>query len=515
MAETNSLFFRVLEPLFRLSVSKLLVISFLFAIFLGSIGLYVFEEGQLSYVDCIYLSASAICVTGLSTVPIALLTIQSQFLLLVLIQLGGIGIITFTVLVGVLIVKGLSRNERILSIIGEATDTHEEVEKTPNADLNITRMIFSIIKISLTMEAIGAVLIFFQIPNELANLSIRIYYSLFTAVSAFNNAGFSLSNDLSIFRENAGMLYTISILVILGGMGFPVIIFIEKVLLTFFQAIVYQIEVLAETKLMQASLRGEEVSSFYYWVIKTSFSIEERIKGYNEQLFGASNRVQTKLLFLGTIVLLLLGSVIIYILEHENPRTLYPLSFHSSIANAFFLSVCARTAGFNTMHLADLNDSTSFLICILMFIGGGPQGTAGGIKITTFFILIVYLLNVLNPARAITILGETVSKNSVAISIRIYFLGTTFLALMIFILSILGENRHSLHHILFEVTSAFATVGYSLGITPYLKNSEKLVYCVIMFVGRIGIFTTLIAFTGSSGIPKMGMKDDGLKIQVG
>ncbi|NUM42098.1 MAG: TrkH family potassium uptake protein, partial [Leptospiraceae bacterium] len=146
---------------------------------------------------------------------------------------------------------------------------------------------------------------------------------------------------------------------------------------------------------------------------------------------------------------------------------------------------------------------------------GGPQGTAGGIKITTFVILVLYLKNVINPKKPVEYFGQPISKRAVAMSIRTYFLATTMIATWIFILSLMHHESHRIHLIFFEVISAFGTVGYSMGLTPLLGDVEKVSYCAIMFIGRIGIFTALIALTGMSGTINLGEEDDGVKIQVG
>ena len=148
-----------------------------------------------------------------------------------------------------------------------------------------------------------------------------------------------------------------------------------------------------------------------------------------------------------------------------------------------------------------------------MFVGGGPQGTAGGIKITTFVILAKYLINVLNSQGHVDFSGNTVSKKSVAMSTRLYFLATSSLATIVLLLSFINGNNHILQSITFEVISAFSTVGLSLGLTSTLGDLEKIIYVFLMYVGRIGIFTVLIAITGNTATSFED--DDGLKIQVG
>jgi trk system potassium uptake protein TrkH len=189
------------------------------------------------------------------------------------------------------------------------------------------------------------------------------------------------------------------------------------------------------------------------------------------------------------------------------------LKLVDKIFNSLFLSISTRTAGFNSIDITNINDPTLVLICLLMFVGGGPQGTAGGIKITTFVILAKYLINVLSSQGFVVISGSNVSKKSVAMSTRLYFLSTSSLAIIIFILTYLHGVNNAIQIITFEVISAFSTVGLSLGITSSLGDLEKIIFIFLMYVGRIGIFTVLIAITGNTATSFED--DDGLKIQVG
>ena len=158
------------------------------------------------------------------------------------------------------------------------------------------------------------------------------------------------------------------------------------------------------------------------FLTKISFWAEYRIESYNRSLKGESNRAQTSIILIGTVVLILLGFLCVFAIEFSNPKTLGNLPFNSKVMNSFLVSVSSRTAGFNTFDMSGIYDSTIIIIASLMFVGGGPQGTAGGIKITTFVILVQYLRNVINSQSKVQVYGQLVSKNSVAMSIRLYFL---------------------------------------------------------------------------------------------
>ncbi|TGM80162.1 TrkH family potassium uptake protein [Leptospira bouyouniensis] len=496
-----------------LSFARVVCLGFFAAIFLGSFGLYISEAGELSYVDSLYLSASSICVTGLSPIPLSGLNASTHWIMLFLIQLGGLGIISFTVIVGFLITKGISRNARFNAFVGAAIDTQTETESLATNEVN--RILLSIINISFSIEILGAIGLYLHMPEGVEGENTRWFFSLFTSISSFNNAGFSITDDLSALRLDPFSLYIVSGLVIFGGIGFPVIILLEKVLLTIFVRIVYRIEVVAETLMMEKALKTGNVPRFLLLPAQFSAILENRIEEYNKHLRGETTRIQSKLLVYGSFALLLFGFLGIYFLERSNPHTFHGMELVDKISNAFFMSVCSRTAGFSTMDLGHLNDATVIIITVLMFIGGGPQGTAGGIKITTFVLLLAYLKNVIQPSKPVMLFGEIVSKNSVAVAIRVYFLATVALAFVFILLGILDQNQHSLHVIFFELISSFSTVGYSLNLTSQLGDIEKIFYAAVMYVGRVGIFTVLIAATGHSGVPKMGTVDDGVKIQVG
>ncbi|MCE9499921.1 MAG: potassium transporter Trk [Leptospira sp.] len=508
----------ILNFLKSLSVARIICLSFATAILSGSVLLYEIEGGRLSYIDSLYLAASSICVTGLSPVNLSELSFAGQVALMLLIQLGGLGILTFTVLIGILVIQGFSRNSELGQIVLEAIDTVEDGHTKTDIRSDAThvyRIIRAIFNISITIEGIGAIFLYNYLPENIPPNVSRVFLSIFTSVSAFNNAGFSILNDLSFIKRDIDSIYTISTLVILGGIGFPVIIFVEKILLDIMKKITGKFEVKLETHLMSKAIRGEDPSTIYLFLAKISSMTENRIGSYNKALRGESTKIQTNLLIISSLFLIFVGSVFIYLIEFNNPKTISGLDFAEKFANSVFVSVCARTAGFNTFDMGAILDPSIVLISALMFIGGGPQGTAGGIKITTFAILVVYLRNVIESKKRVEIFGETISKKSVAMSIRLYFLATTAIAGMILILSVLHKENHRIQMIFFEVISAFGTVGFSLGLTPLLSDVEKIIYSFIMYVGRIGIFTVLIALTGQPGTPGISDDDDGIKIQVG
>ncbi len=506
----------ILEAFLKLSVARGIVVSFGIAIFFGSFVLFFLEQGNLTYIDSLYLSASAFSITGLSPVPISELRYITKFTIMIFFQAGGLGIIVMTVLIGVLVIHNLSRNTKLHDFITEAMDADTKRLEVPDRESRfdrskIIRVTISILNITVTIELLGTLSLYYTLPANI--VEDRFFISMFTAISAFNNAGFSVFNDVGFLRKEPIPIAILSSLVVIGGIGYPVIIYIEKSLLQILKQIFSKIEILGETYVMRTAIQGREPSSLYFLLTKISYFTETRIEDYNSSITGESNRVQTRIILYGSFYLILVGFLGILFLEFNNESTLGLLTLSDKIFNSLFLSISTRTAGFNSIEISNINDPTLVLICLLMFVGGGPQGTAGGIKITTFVILAKYLINVLSSQGFVVISGSNVSKKSVAMSTRLYFLSTSSLAIVIFILTYLHGMNNAIQTITFEVISAFSTVGLSLGLTTNLGDLEKLIFIVLMYVGRIGIFTVLIAITGNT--VTSFEEDDGLKIQVG
>jgi trk system potassium uptake protein len=512
-----------LTPLFKkfedISVARAISISFAFSIILGSIPIYLSEGGKLSYINSLYLSASSFCVTGLSPVNISELKMLTQILIIFFVQLGGLGIIVVTVLVGMMVLTGLSRNTKIQTFITELIDA--KLEKDENKKISktypekIMRVILSIFNITLTIELFGSIALYYTLPFPNSySIFDKVYLSVFTCISAFNNAGFSLMDDISFATSKPLSLLIISTLIIFGGIGYPVIIVIEKTILKFIKKIFNKLEIWGETQMMMKALSGQDPNFIDIFFVKISHWTEERIEDYNNNLIGEPSKIQTNIILKGSLILITIGAVLFFILEQSNPKTIGNLTIENKVIHSIFLSISSRTAGFASLNLSNISDATLVMVSLMMFVGGGPQGTAGGIKITTFVILVKYLINVINSGNLVEISGETISKRSVAMAIRLYFLSTSFIAFMIFLLTAIHYDNNKLPEIAFEVVSAFSTVGYSLGITEHLTTLEKSLYILLMYVGRISIFTVLIAITGNAATGQIG-EDDGEKIQVG
>ena len=383
--------------------------------------------GAASPVEALFTATSAVCVTGLVVVDTPTFwTPFGQAVILVLIQLGGLGIMIFASLIGLVLARRISVRSRLYAA-AEA--------KVLGLD-DVRGVVRGIVGISLTIEAALFVVLFLRFLLGYGySFGDAAWHGVFHAVSSFNNAGFALYSDsLMAFVADPFICLPIAAAIILGGLGFPVIMQLRK-----------------------------EFRHPLHWTMNT------------------------KLVLWATVVLLVAGSVYITVIEWDNPGTLGGLDPWARVLAGFFQSVQTRTAGFNSVDIAAMHDETWLGMDILMFIGGGPAGTAGGIKVTTFAVLFFIMLTELRGEGAVNIFGKRLSRavhrqaiTVVLIAVAAVVAGTGSLMLLT------GEN---LDRALFETVSAFATVGLSTGITPTLSEPAQVVLIVMMFLGRLGPLT--------------------------
>lgn len=379
------------------------------------------------FVDALFTSTSAVCVTGLITVDTA--THWSGFgkvVILLLIQLGGLGIMLFASLIGLALARKLSVRSRVIA--GTETKT------TSSGD--VKRVATGILLTTLTIEAVVAFLLFVRFltayeydPGKAA------WHAVFHSVSSFNNAGFALYTDsLMGFVSDPWICLPVCAAIILGGLGFPVL----------------------------RQLRRE----------------------FRRPLHWTMN---TRIVLWATVALLVLGTAYVLVMEWDNPATLGGLDPASRVLAGFFHSVQARTAGFNSLDVAQMHDETWLGTDVLMFIGGGPAGTAGGIKVTTFAVLFFIMLTELRGGTAVNVFGKRLSRavHREAITVVLVAIGAT----MAGVIAILAITDLDLDRVLFEVVSAFGTVGMSTGITADLPAAGQLILVTLMFLGRIGPLT--------------------------
>ncbi|HWP67762.1 MAG TPA: TrkH family potassium uptake protein [Rectinemataceae bacterium] len=414
---------------------KILILAFFISvIFLGSVLLVipgVFSTGKLQYVDALFTSTSAVCVTGLITVDTAQYSRLGQIIIMLLIQTGGLGIITFATLF-------LALPRQRISIISKGVISDyalSEVEYQPKV------IIRSIVKYTLCFEAIGAA----AYAVRFRALGYPLFYAVFHAVSAFCNAGFStFSDNLESFVADPTVNFTTMFLIIIGGIGFIVIRDLRKF------------------------LTGERTHLSYH----------------------------SKIVFKTTAVLIFGGAAIFFLLERN--AAMGGLSFPQKIMASLFQSVTPRTAGFDTIAQNRFSHGSELLTMILMFIGASPASTGGGIKTTTFFILVMTAFRYKDTSDLVNHGGRSLMPRTVYKAVGVVVKGI-LIVLAASILIILTEkwagHPVSLTDVVFETISAFGTVGLSNGITSSLHGFSKVILIITMFIGRVGLFALALPKT--------------------
>ncbi len=417
-----------------------ILLSFMVVTILGGILLSLpisMRYGKsVKLIDGFFIATSAICVTGLSSIDIgSVYNIFGQMVILVLIQLGGLGVITFTSVIIIMISKKIGYYTKKIVQEDINIDTTFKIEEY------VKKVIFSVIII----EFIGTVILFFEFIKKFGFLK-AVYYSFFHSVSAFCNAGFSLfSDNLYGFKNSFIINMTIPLLIFLGGIGFSTILNCYNVL---------------------------------------------RKK---EKRLTSTTKLSIKI----SIFLVIIGMVAMFFLEYSNKSTIGNLSFGQKLEASFFQSVTTRTAGFNTISILGLKRSTSLLFVILMFIGASPGSTGGGIKTTTIGLIILGTLATLKNKDTIEYDKRSVSWRIYSKAITVLFISLIYTTICVFLL-ILFERNKNLLDLVFEVFSAFGTVGLSRNLTPSLADISKFILIVTMFVGRVGPLTIALALSKSN-----------------
>lgn len=442
----------------KINPSRLFLSSFLILILLGSLALMMPKAtiGNISYIDALFTSASAVCVTGLTTINVAEnFTPFGQMIIMLLIQLGGLGLLTFTTFFALFLAGGLGIKERIhLKDIFEEDNLNE-----------LSKIVVFIIASTLLIEFIGAAILFVSVPHMHTGFD-RFFFSVFHSISAFCNAGFSLYKDgLYEFaiRNNTTYLLTIAILIILGGIGFPTILNILN------------------------SLR----------IIPSKKGKYGRIS------------LQTKIILISILVLLIVGTIGYYYLENGNSLKEFGTA-ELKLIHAFFQSASYRTAGFNAVDLSLFSEPTKIFGIFLMFIGAAPGSAAGGLKVTTFFIILASIYSYLINRQNCSVYNRTIPNVIIFRAYVKFFISIILLSLAIFILTF--TEKASLIDISFECVSAFGTVGLSLGLTSALSDFGKIIIICLMFIGRITPLVLLFSFIPESKQENIEYPDENISI---
>ncbi|HET8854818.1 MAG TPA: potassium transporter TrkG [Salinimicrobium sp.] len=439
-----------------LNPAQLFIASFLVLILVGT-GMLMLPRatyGGISFIDALFTATSAVCVTGLIVVDTAtFFTGFGQSVIMVLIQIGGLGIMTFTAYFSYFF-KG-----------GSSYHNHLMLKDMINAEKlgDVFSMVKKIILLTFGIELVGAVIIFFTLKqNYFSSLGDQLYFSVFHSISSFCNAGFStLSNGLfeEGFRFNYSLQIIIMILFIIGGIGFPV-------LLNTLNYLKYQIL----NKLVPFTNR--KAIKYRPWIVN----------------------INTKIILVTTAVLLVGGTVLYYTFEYNN--TLASHSEFGKWVTAAFGAATPRTAGFNTVDMSLLNFHTLMIMIFLMWIGASPGSTGGGIKTSTFAVATLNFFSLARGKERVEVYKREISQVSIRKAFSVIALSLIVTGIAIFLLVGLEPDKGILA-LTFEVFSAYSTVGLSTGITDDMSYFGKIVLIFTMFIGRVSMFTILVAFLKS------------------
>ncbi|MDN4524308.1 TrkH family potassium uptake protein [Fictibacillus fluitans] len=413
------------EPI-RLNPPQILALLFLVLVVAGALllKLPIASEKGVSWIDAFFTAVSAATVTGLVTVdPGSTFTLFGEIVILFLIQVGGLGIMSFALLVVIMLGKRIGIKQRLIM---------QEALNQPSIG-GVIRLVRNLLIFSLSIEAIAVVLLSFRWVPDLG-WGKGIYYSIFHTIAAYNNAGFGLWPDnLVRYVGDPTVNLVITLLIITGGIGFTVLVDLWY------------------------SKKWKELS------------------------------LHSRIMIASTLIVNIVSILVFYTFEYNNPLTLGPLSWGEKMWAAYFQGISPRTAGFNTIDIGGMRQDSLLFMIMLMFIGAGSASTGGGIKLTTFIVIIFAVITFLRGKNEVTVLKRTIRSGIIlralaiaTISMLLVFTGVMFLAM---------TEKAPFLTILFEVVSAFGTVGLTMGLTFKLTLFGKIIIICVMFLGKIGPLT--------------------------
>lgn len=439
----------------RMTPVQVLAAGFAIVIIIGSLLLSLpvasADRTGTPYVDCLFTATSATCVTGLVTLDTG--THWSYFgktVIMCLIQTGGLGFMSFATLFALILGKKITLRNRM--VMQEALNSFNMQ--------GLVKMSRYILLFTFSVEGAGALLLSTTFIPEFG-IAKGIYYSIFHSVSAFCNAGFDLIGNfknLTPYAENPVVILTIGALIVIGGLG------------------------------------------FYVWQELYNFKHLKRLS------------LHTKVVLVSTSVLIVGGAVLMFIFEFNNPGTIKNMPLSGKILSSLFASITPRTAGFNSISTSDMSPAGRFLTIILMFIGGSPGSTAGGIKTTTATLMLMTVVSVIRGREDTEVFEKRIGKDIIDKALAITIIGFSLIVTVVMILSI-TEKGASLEYLLYETTSAFGTVGLTLGLTPKLSAAGRIILSFVMYSGRVGPLTLAMAISKKANSNSIRYPED--KILVG
>lgn len=456
----------------ELKPTQILVLGFLILTLIGALLLNLPAAAQpdasgvrhsIGFIDALFTATSAVCVTGLVVVnTMEHWSLFGKVVIIILIQIGGLGFMTLATTFFMLMGRKIGLKERL--VIQEALNQ--------NAISGMVRLVRYILLGTLLIEGTGA---FFLTLSFMKThpLHEAIGLGIFHSISAFCNAGFDIIStaSLSPFVHDWGFNFTIIGLIVLGGLGFTV-----------------WIDLIKTTK-----EKFTKKFDLRHWFLKLS--------------------LHTKLVLVLTGSLLLVGFVLFFLLEMNNPDTMGDFTFMEKVLASMFQSVTPRTAGFNTIPLDKMTDGSKFLTIIFMFIGGSPAGTAGGVKTVTIGVLIFAVVSVIRSKDDTEIFDKRIPEDIVKRALAVIMISLSVVVMVTITLTITED--FTFMDTFFEAVSGFATVGLTLGITGGLTTIGKLVMCVTMFIGRLGPMTMAVAFAIRNSRKKIKIRKPEEKVMVG
>jgi len=440
-----------------LNPAQLFMISFGLIIFIGALLLMMplATTSPITFIDAFFTSTSAVCVTGLTVVDTATrYTPLGQLIVLALIQIGGIGVMTITSFFGIFFKETSSFREQMLLRDYLSEDSINGVLKT----------LMKVVLITFIIEIAGAIFIYFSLQSDgLGSSGDNFRFAVFHSISAFCNAGFSTLTDNLYdirIRENYSLHYSVANLIILGGLGFPVLLNIYNYL---------------KAQVIWLSEYVKHRKPYVHRVGMITFN--------------------SKIVMTSTLILLGFGTLSFYLLESNFTQS--GMNFNGKFAMSYFQSVTPRTAGFNNFNIEALAKPSILIMIFLMWVGASPVSTGGGVKTSTFAIAMLNIIRIIRGKNHIEIHHYEIHEYSVNKAFAIIILSVIMIGLGAFGIYLI-DGKFGLLRIVFESFSAFGTVGLSLNLTPLLSDGSKIILILLMYLGRMGCITLLLSLSSDS-----------------
>lgn len=419
----------------KFSEVQVLALGFFIVIFIGgtilSLPISSASGESTNFLDSLFTATSATCVTGLVTVDTGThWNLLGQTVIMILIEIGGLGFMSFATFISVLIGRRITLKSRLLM---------QEAMNTFNIQ-GLVKMLKKVMLFTFIIQFIGALILSTQLIPEFG-IARGIYISIFSSISTFCNAGFDLFgnfNSYTAYYDNSIILLTVSVLIAIGGLGFIVLL------------------------------------ELYNYKSTKKLSLH------------------AKVVLLITTILIVGGTIVMFILEYNNTNTIGNMNIKDKIVNSIVASISPRTAGINSVPIDKMTTTSKFITVILMFIGGSPGSTAGGLKTSTFGIILCTAISVIKGKENADIFGRTIPRGLQLKAVTLLIIGMGLVTTVTMALTIAEPNEAFLD-VLYEATSAFGTVGLTTGVTQKLSEPGKIIIIMLMYLGRVGPLTVVMA----------------------